>query len=86
MALLPGTDHEAASGLSGTVGATLDPIMSLQREIELQPGQTVQLAFLTLAADSRAQLLDVAGRYQSLPAIEHAIGQARSAPSSSCAS
>ena len=40
--------------------------------------QTVQLAFLTLAADSRAKLLDVAGRYQSWPAIEHAIGQARS--------
>ena len=78
MALLSGTDHEAASGLSGTVGATLDPIMSLQREIELQPGQTVQLAFLTLAAASRAQLLEIAGRYQSWPAIEHAIGQARS--------
>jgi len=60
------------------VGATLDPIMSLQREIDLQPGQTVQLAFLTLVADSRAKLLDVAGRYQSWPAIEHAIGQARS--------
>ena len=60
------------------MGATLDPIMSLQREIDLQPGQTVQLAFLTLAADSRAKLLDVAGRYRSLSAIEHAIGQARS--------
>ena len=72
-----GPDQEAG-GLSGTVGATLDPIMSLQREIELQPGETVQLAFLTLAADSRAKLLDVAGRYQSWPAIEHAIGQARS--------
>ena len=76
-ALLAGTDQEAG-GLSGTVGATLDPIMSLQREIDLQPGETVQLAFLTLAADSRAKLLDVAGRYQSWPAIEHAIGQARS--------
>ena len=60
------------------MGATLDPIMSLQREIDLQPGETVQLAFLTLAADSRAKLLDIAGRYQSWPAIEHAIGQARS--------
>ena len=77
-ALLSGTDREATGGLSGTVGATLDPIMSLQREIDLQPGETVQLAFLTLAADSRAKLLEVAGRYQSWPAIEHAIGQARS--------
>ena len=70
--------EQVAGGLSGTVGATLDPIMSLQCEINLQPGQTVQLAFLTLAADSRAKLLDIAGRYRSLPAIEHAIGQARS--------
>ncbi|HEX9115954.1 MAG TPA: glucoamylase family protein [Anaerolineae bacterium] len=76
-ALLPGTG-QAAGGLSSTVGATLDPIMSIQREIDLQPGETVQLAFLTLAADSRAKLLEVAGRYQSWPAIEHAIGQARS--------
>ncbi len=77
-ALLPGAHHVAGGGLSGTVGATLDPIMALQREIDLQPGQTVQLAFLTLAADSRARVLEVAGRYQSWPAIEHAIGQARS--------
>ena len=60
------------------MGATLDPIMSLQRQIDLPPGQTVQLAFLTLAADSRAKLLDIAGRYRSWPAIEQAIGQARS--------
>ena len=77
-ALLPRTDQGAPGGLSGTVGATLDPIMSLQREVDLQPGQTVQLAFLTLAADSRAKLLEVAGRYQGWQAIEHAIGQARS--------
>ena len=77
-ALLPGADQEATGGLSGTVGATLDPIMSIQREIDLQPGQTVQLAFLTLAADSRPKLLDMAGRYQSLPSIEHAIDLARS--------
>jgi cyclic beta-1,2-glucan synthetase len=76
-ALLPGTDQEAG-GLSGTVGATLDPIMSLQRDVDLQAGQTVRLAFLTLAADSRAKLLDVAARYRSWRAIEHAMGQARS--------
>ncbi|MGB5051879.1 MAG: hypothetical protein WBO46_23225, partial [Caldilineaceae bacterium] len=77
-ALRPGADSSASGGLSGTVGATLDPILSLQREIELQPGQTVQLAFLTLAADSRQKLLEMAGHYQRWPTIEHAIGQARS--------
>ena len=73
-----GRRRASAGGLSGTVGATLDPIMSLQREIDLQPGESLQLAFLTLAADSRAKLLDIAGRYRSWPAIEQAIGQARS--------
>lgn len=77
-ALRPGANSPTSGGLSGTVGATLDPILSLQREIELQPGQTVQLAFLTLAADSRQKLLEMAGHYQRWPTIEHAIGQARS--------
>jgi cyclic beta-1,2-glucan synthetase len=77
-ALRPTTTSHAGNGLSGSVGATLDPIMSLQREIELQPGETVQLAFLTLAADSRANILAVAVRYQSWLTIEHSIGQARS--------
>ena len=52
--------------------------MSLQREVELQGGETEQLAFLTVAAASRAKLLALVGRYQTWPAIEHAIGQARS--------
>ncbi|MFO7632442.1 MAG: glucoamylase family protein, partial [Caldilinea sp.] len=70
-------DQAVGGKLSGTVGATLDPIMALQHEIELQPGETVQLAFLTLAADSRAKLLEIARRYQRWPAIAHAFGQAR---------
>lgn len=77
-ALRSGLDPGRASGLSGTVGATLDPIMAVQREVDLAPGQTLQLAFLTIAADSRTNLLDIAARYRSWPAIEHAVGQARS--------
>ena len=69
---------ETAPRLGGTVGATLDPIMSLQREVELQAGETEQLAFLTVAAASRAEVLALVGRYQTWPAIEHAIGQTRS--------
>jgi cyclic beta-1,2-glucan synthetase len=68
----------AAPGLGGGVGATLDPVMSLQREVELQGGETEQLAFLTAAAASRGELLALVGRYQTWASIEHAIGQARS--------
>ena len=64
--------------LSGGVGATLDPIMSLQREVDLQAGETRHLAFLTVAAASRAEVLALVGRYQTWAAVEHAIGQARS--------
>lgn len=64
--------------LSGGVGATLDPVMSLQRAVELQEGDTAQLAILTAVAASRAELLALVGRYQTWAAIEHAIGQARS--------
>ena len=42
--------------------------MSLGQTIELQPDETVQVAFITLAADHATRLLDVARRYQSWPA------------------
>ena len=53
-----------ASILSKTTGATLDPISSMQAEIVLAPYQTVQIAFLTVAAHSRKETLDLARRYQ----------------------
>jgi cyclic beta-1,2-glucan synthetase len=53
-----------ASVLSGTVGATLDPICSMQAEIVLAPYQTAQVAFITLAAHSRKEAIDLARRYR----------------------
>ena len=78
LALVTAPGAGMAPRLSGGVGATLDPIMSLQREVELQAGETQQLAFLTVAAASRAELLALVGRYHTWPAIEHSIGQTRS--------
>ena len=52
------------SVLSGTVGSTLDPICSLQAEVILEPYQTVQVAFVTLVAQSRKEALELARRYQ----------------------
>jgi cyclic beta-1,2-glucan synthetase len=53
-----------ASRLSGTTGATLDPICALQAEMTLPAYQTTQVAFITLAANSRKEALDVARRYR----------------------
>jgi cyclic beta-1,2-glucan synthetase len=64
-------------GLSGTVGATLDPVMSLGREVELPPQATVQLAFITAAARSRGAMIAIARNYQTWSLIERAFDQAR---------
>ncbi len=51
--------------LSGTTGATLDPIFALGKEIELAPHESADLAYLTFAADSREGLMALAYRYNS---------------------
>ncbi|HSL42234.1 MAG TPA: glucoamylase family protein [Anaerolineales bacterium] len=53
-----------ASMLSGTTGSTLDPICSMQAEMILPPYQTAQVAFITLAAHSRKDALELARRYR----------------------
>ncbi|RPJ25897.1 MAG: cellobiose phosphorylase, partial [Chloroflexi bacterium] len=52
------------SVLSNTTGATLDPICALQVEVILAPYQTAQVAFVTLAAHSRKDAIDLARRYR----------------------
>ena len=64
--------------LSGTTGATLDPIIALGQEIELKPHATAQVAYLTLAAESRHEALALARRYQAWSVINRAFDQARS--------
>src|SRR5690606_16719415 len=63
--------------LSGTVGATLDPVMSLGSEIEIPPQATVQLAFITAATNSRGAVVAIARNYQTWSPIERAFDQAR---------
>ena len=43
--------------LTDTTGATLDPVMALQAEIDVQPYDTQQVAFVTVAAGSRKDVL-----------------------------
>jgi len=64
--------------LSGTTGATLDPIMALGQEIELEPHAAVELAYVTLAAGSREDALALARRYRAWSCINRAFDQARS--------
>ena len=59
-------------GLSGTVGWTLDPIMSLQLRIVLAPRARQQLAILTLAGGTRESVLELAERYATMSALDWA--------------
>ncbi len=49
--------------LSGSVGAVLDPIISLRRRVRLAPGQTARLTFATGLAPTRAAALALAEAY-----------------------
>ncbi len=56
--------------LSNTVGAVLDPIVSLRRRIRVRPGRTVRVAFTTLVASSRNAVLDLAEKYHDVTTFE----------------
>lgn len=45
------------TSLTGTVGAVIDPILSLRKEVSLEPHATVRLCFVSGLADSRQEAL-----------------------------
>jgi cyclic beta-1,2-glucan synthetase len=61
----------------GTVGGTLDPILSLSQEIDLQPHAKTRVTFLTLAAPTRAEALEKLSHYQSGQAVYRAFEEVR---------
>ncbi len=50
--------------LTGSSGATLDPIFALGREIELNAHSNFKLAYLTFIGESRDEILSIAQKYQ----------------------
>ena len=64
--------------LSGTTGATLDPIMALSQDIVLEPYTATMLSFITIAARSRQQAIELSQRYRDAATIARAFDLARS--------
>ena len=64
---------QGARPLTNTVGAVLDPIFALRRRVHIKPGATVRVAFWTMAAKSRAELLDCIDKHRDAAAYERAI-------------
>jgi cyclic beta-1,2-glucan synthetase len=60
-------------GLSGTVGAVLDPIVSLRRRVRLAPGGTIRLAFSLGLAERREEALTLADKYNEWGASDRAM-------------
>lgn len=52
--------------LSNTVGAVLDPIISIRRRIKIKPGETCIIAFTTAIASSRSEVINLAKKYSEL--------------------
>ena len=59
--------------LSNTAGTVLDPIFSLRSRVRIAPGATARLAFWTLVAPSRAEVLDLADKHVDPAAFDRAV-------------
>ena len=61
-----------ARPLTNSVGAVLDPIFALRRRVRIAAGATVRVAFWTMAAGTRAALLDCIDKHRDAAAYERA--------------
>ena len=70
---LPSAQAMASGGrLAGGVGTILDPVFALRQRVRIAPGGTARLAFWTVAAPTRAALLDLIDRHHDHNAFERA--------------
>ena len=66
---------EATSGsrpLSNSVGTVLDPIFALRQSVHIAPGKVTRVAFWTVVASSRAELLDLIDTHYDRNAFDRA--------------
>ena len=61
-----------AGSLSGTVGTVLDPVFSLRRCMRVAPGATARVAFWTVVAPTRSEVLDLADKHRDSAAFNRA--------------
>ena len=58
--------------LSNTVGTVLDPVFAIRRRVRVQPGAAVRIAFWTVVASSRADVLNLVDKHHDTNAFERA--------------
>ncbi|MDR3602553.1 MAG: glucoamylase family protein [Desulfosporosinus sp.] len=63
---------DANHPLSSTIGAVLDPIMSLRQRVRIGPGQTVRVSFSVGYAKNREEIVHIAEKYRDPLAVNRA--------------
>ena len=63
---------ESRRTLTGTVGTTLDPVMSMRRRIHIPSGKSLEAYILTGFSKSKEHLLQLTEQYQVSVDVEHA--------------
>ncbi len=63
---------DAAKNLSGTVGTVLDPVFAVKCRVTIRPGGMVRIAFWTMVAPSREQLLGLVDKHRDVTAFDRA--------------
>ena len=58
--------------LSNTVGTVLDPVFALRRRVRIPPGRTAHIAFWSVVASSRADVLDLVDKHHDSTAFDRA--------------
>ncbi|ERI94105.1 glycosyltransferase family 36 [Clostridiales bacterium oral taxon 876 str. F0540] len=58
--------------LKNTVGAVLDPIISIRQRIKIKPGETIKIAFTTAVADSKEEAVEIARKYSEMSSVNRA--------------
>jgi cyclic beta-1,2-glucan synthetase len=58
--------------LSNSVGTILDPVFALRRRVRVPPGRTVRIAFWTVAASTRSDVLDLIDKHHDATAFDRA--------------
>jgi cellobiose phosphorylase len=66
---------ERGGKLSNTTGCVLDPIFSVRHQVSIAPGASVRVAFWTVLADSRQNLLALVEPLRAPHAREHVIAE-----------
>ncbi len=63
---------ESRRTLTGTVGTTLDPIMSMRRRVHLAAGKSITAVVINGFGKAREQLFDIVDAYRTVVDINHA--------------